>query len=562
VKSTSAVQRHRLLSLAAGFAVVAAGAASLSACGGGDDTPAPPPAPAPPPVAAQPLACDISSFSGFSVANATVDAASAVAAGSYTPTGSRTALTNMPAFCKVNGTTSSAPDSLVHYEMWIPDVSAWNGKLVVTGNGGYAPDPNYSDMQHALQRGFATMVGDTGHTSEDLLFVINHPQKIVDWGTSSVHDITVAGKVVLAHMQAADATRSYYYGCSTGGHQAYAEVQRYPTDFDGVVACDPGNNRVALNAEFMNRFLAIHATNDNTTPLLTTAKVRLVTTAAIAACDALDGVTDGVIGDPRVCTSDKFDVTTLACAPGATNTSSCLLPAELTAVQKIYAGPLNPATHTAVYPGPVVGSESGWASYWGETNTDAPGTTEPTRSDFWRFWVFNNPDWNWWTFDYNRDMTFAWGIVGPKVDQVNPDISAFKANGSKLITYQGWADPVVNPLDTIAYYNAVLAKQGSQAEMDNFFRLFMVPGMGHCSGGVGSTNFGNQGGPSPVIDPQHDVLAALDQWVDKGVPPDSIIASKVASGVAVQTRPLCTFPKKAVYSGTGSTDDATNFTCM
>ena len=288
-----------------------------------------------------------------------------------------------------------------------------------------------------------------------------------------MHDITVAGKVVLAHMQAADATRSYYYGCSTGGHQAYAEVQRYPTDFDGVVAGDPGNNRVALNAEFMNRFLAIHATNDNTTPLLTTAKVRLVTTAAIAACDALDGVTDGVIGDPRACTSAKFDVTTLACAPGATNTSSCLLPAELTAVQKIYAGPLNPATHTAVYPGPVVGSESGWASYWGETNTDAPGTTEPTRSDFWRFWVFNNPDWNWWTFDYNRDMTFAWGIVGPKVDQVNPDISAFKANGSKLITYQGWADPVVNPLDTIAYYNAVLAKQGSQAETDNFFRLFI-----------------------------------------------------------------------------------------
>jgi feruloyl esterase len=492
-----------------------------------------------------------------------VDAASAVAAGTYVATnvsGAQSTLTNMPAFCKVNGTTSSAPDSLVHYEMWVPS-SGWNGKLVVTGNGGYAPDANFSDMQHALQRGYATMVGDTGHTSEDLLFVIGHPQKIVDWGTSSVHDITVAGKQVLAHLQGSAATKSIYYGCSTGGHQAYAEVQRYPTDFDGVVAGDPGNNRVALNAEFMNRFLAIHATNDNATPLLTTAKVRLVTNAAIAACDSLDGVTDGVIGDPRVCTTAQFNVTSLACATGQ-DPSTCLLPAELSAVQKIYAGPVNPRTLAAVYPGPVVGSESGWASYWGETNASTPGTTEPTRSDFWRFWVFNNPDWNWWTFNFDRDMTYAWDTVGPKVDQVNPDISAFKANGSKLITYQGWADPVVNPLDTVAYYNAVLAKQGSQAEMDKFFRLFMVPGMGHCSGGVGSTNFGNQGGPSPVVDAQHDVLAAMDQWVTQGTAPDSIIASKVSAGATVQTRPLCPFPRKAVYKGSGSTDDATNFSCQ
>ena len=551
-------RQRRLAHLATAFATIAAGTASLTACGGGDDNNTPAPAPAP--VAATPLACATASFADLTLDHATVDTVTAVPAGSYTPTGARSPLTGMPAFCKINGTTSSTADSLVHYELWVPDPTTWNGKLVVTGNGGYAPDANYSDMQHALQRGYATMVGDTGHTSEDLLFAIGHPQKIVDWGTSSVHDITVAGKAVLAHLQAAAASYSLYYGCSTGGHQAYAEVQRYPNDFDGVVAGDPGNNRVALNAEFMNRFLANHATNDNTTPILTAAKVRLVTAAAIAACDALDGVSDGVIGDPRVCTSDKFNAASLACAPGA-DPSTCLSPTELGAVQKIYAGPLNQVTHVDVYPGPVVGSESGWSSYWGEANSAAPGTQEPTRADFWRYWVFDNPDWNWWTFDFNRDMTYAWAKVGPMVDQVNPDISAFKAHGGKLLTYQGWADPVVNPLDTIAYYNKVLALQGSQAAQDSFFRLFMAPGMGHCSGGVGPANFGNQGGPSPTVDPAHDVLAAMDQWVVKGIAPDSIIASKVSGTTTTQTRPLCAYPKKAIYGGTGSTDDAANFTC-
>jgi len=557
MKSIQAVQRRGLRHLVPRFAMTIVGISVLAACGGGGSNgiaftspQQSPPQPSSPAQTDAPLSCDLSSFASLKFQNATVDAVAAEPAGAYTPPG-RTALADMPAFCKINGTTSSTTDSLVHFELWVPTAPGWNGKLVVTGNGGYAPDLNYADMAHALQRGFATMAGDTGHTSEDLLFVIGHPQKIVDWGTSSVHDITVAGKSILAKLQAQAVSRSYYYGCSTGGHQGYAEVQRYPNDFDGVIAGDPGNNRTALNAEFMNRFLANHATNDNTTPLLTTAKVKLVTQAAVAACDALDGVTDGVISDPRACGTDKFDVTTLLCTAG--DAPNCLTAPQLAAVQKIYAGAVNPRTHATIYPGPVVGTEAGWASYW--------GTTEPTRADFWRYWVFDNPDWNWWTFDFDRDMTYAWAKVGPMVDQINPDISAFKAHGGKLITYQGWADPVVNPLDTINYYQQVNALQGSQAQTDSFFRLFMVPGMGHCSGGAGATNFGNQGGPAPVIDAAHDVLAALDRWVESGTAPDSIIASKMSGATVIQTRPLCPFPRKAIYKGTGSTDDATNFTC-
>jgi len=523
---------------------------AVTACGGGDDTPV---VAAPAPVI-QALACTTQAVGTVSLSAATIDSATAVPAGSYTPIGSNTALTNLPASCVVAATATPTGDSIIHFQVWVPVGAAWNGKIVVTGNGGYSPALSYSDMAYAMRQGYAVVGGDTGHQStnpNDMLFGVNHPEKIIDWGTRSIHAITAPAKAIVAGLQAKGATKSYYYGCSTGGHQGYAEVQQYPDDFDGVIAGDPGNNRTALNAEFMWRFLSNHAPNDNTTPILTNAKATLVTNSAIAACDALDGVTDGVIGDPRACTTAKFNVDSLLC-PGA-DAATCLTAPQLASVKKIYQGPVNPGAGTNIYPGLVVGSESGWSAYW--------GTTEPTRTDFWRYWVFDNPDWNWWTFDFNRDYAYSLAKVSSYVDQNNPNISAFKARGGKLMTYQGWADPVVNPYDTIAYYNKVLAAQGSQAETDKFFRLYMVPGMGHCSGGPGPANFGNQGGQSPIVDASHDILSALDAWVMLGTVPDSIIASKVTAGATVRTRPICSFPKKETYKGSGSTDDAANFTC-
>ena len=532
--------------------------ATLSACGGGDDgivvgntTTTTPSTPA----AAVAKACDMSSFADLKLEGATVTSVATVAANSYKPAGSSTAIANLGAFCQVKGQATPTSDSLVNFEIWVP-ADGWNGKLVTTGNGGYSPALSYSDMAYAMRQGYAVMGGDTGHQSVDpneMFWGVGHPEKIKDWGTRSIHAITVPGKAIVAQLQGKAASRSYYYGCSTGGHQGYAEVQNYPTDFDGVIAGDPGNNRVALNAEFLWRFQSNRTPADNSgTVILTSAKARLITQKAVAACDSLDGVTDGVIADPRACTSSVFNIDSLQCT-GA-DAADCLTTAQIAAAKKIYQGPQNSRTHAQIYPGLVVGSESGWSAYW--------GGTAPTRSDFWALWSFDNPNWDWWTFDWDRDLTYTQAKLSPLVDQVNPNIGAFKANGGKLITYQGWADPVVNPMDTIAYYNQVNTAQGSQAATDSFFRLFMVPGMGHCNGGTGPVAFGNQGGPVPNPTPANDVLMAMDRWVDKGIAPDSIVASKVTSGAVTATRPLCAYPKKAVYNGSGSTDDAANFSCQ
>lgn len=516
-----------------------------TACGGGGDDA--------PPTTATPLACDASALAAVGLSGATLVGATSIPAGTYTPTGGP-AQANLPAFCRMTARATPTTDSLINFEVWVPAGAAWNGKMVVTGNGGYSPALNHGDMAYAMRQGYAVVGGDTGHQGDPnaMFWGVGHPEKITDWGSRSIHAITGPARSLVGGLTARSPSRAYYYGCSTGGHQGYAQIQRYPEDFDGVIAGAPGNNRTRLNVEFMHRFLSNRATNTNSPVILTSAKAALITQRAIAACDALDGVTDGVITDPRACGGAQFDVGSLQCA-GADD-GTCLTADQVAVARKIYEGPKNRRTGEQIYPGLPVGTESGWSAYW--------GSTEPVRADYWRLWVFENPQWNWWSFDYDRDLAFADAKIGPRVDQTNADIAAFKARGAKAIVYQGWQDPVVNAIDTIAYYDRVKALQGSQAEADSFFRLFMVPGMGHCSGGAGATNFGNQGGPSPTPSADHDVLMALDRWVENGIAPDRLIATRVVGGAAVRTRPLCTHPKQAVYSGSGSSDDAANFTCQ
>jgi feruloyl esterase len=484
---------------------------------------------------------------------------SVVPAGTFRASTSGQPLANLPTFCRVQASVQTSADSTVTFEVWIPE--RWNGKLVVTGNGGYGNVPGYRDMGNALAQGYAAAGGDTGHqtpTPDDLLWGVGHPERILDWGSRSIHAVAGPARRLVELGGGASVRRAYFYGCSTGGHQAYAEIQRYPGDFDGVVAGAPGNNRVRLNAAFLWQFLANHE-RGSSSPILPPTKLPVVTRAVVAACDGLDGVTDGVVDDPRGC---RFDPTSLLCKDA--DAADCLTAAQVAAVKKMYEGPKNPRTGEQVYPGWPPSSEaltsqpdgrpgSGWQQYW--------GTTEPTRANFWRHWVFGNPNYDWWAFDFDRDLRIADEKVGPLVDQVNPDLSPFKAKGGKVLVYQGWQDPVVNAFDTVAYYERVRARQGSQAKTDEFFRLFLVPGMGHCSGGTGTTLFGNQGGTPPLADADHDILAALDAWVEKGAAPARIIASRAEGGKTVRTRPLCPYPTKAVYSGKGSTDDAASFTC-
>jgi feruloyl esterase len=501
--------------------------------------------------------CQPSSLERVSLDNASIRSIETVPPGGLAARGAQS-VPGLPAFCRVQ---AIAPDSLINFEVWIPSVALWNGKLVTTGNGGYGNALSYRDMSSALLQGYAAVGGDTGHqtaTSDDLLWGVGHPERITDWGSRSIHAIVEPARLIVSALQGKPVRRSYFNGCSTGGHQGYAEIQRYPADFDGVIAGAPGNNRVRLNVGFLWQFLANHQRPDNATPIIPASKLPLITKAVVAACDANDGVADGVVDDPRTC---RFDPATLLCP--AEDQAGCLTAAQGAALNKMYAGARNPRTGEQIYPGwpkssealtvsPGGAPQSGWQQYW--------GGSEPTRANFWRHWVFENAKWDWWTLDFDRDLELADRRVGGRVDQTNPDISAFKARGGKAIVYNGWQDPVVNPLDTIAYYEKVKARQGSQAQIDSFFRLFLVPGMGHCSGGPGATNFGNQAQP-PVVDADHDLLSALDAWVEKGSAPDRIIASRVVNGAAVRTRPLCRYPTKAVYTGSGSTDTAANFVC-
>jgi feruloyl esterase len=494
------------------------------------------------------------------IERATVTAASIVPAGSFTPPGARAPMADLPAFCRVQGSTTPTAGSLINFEVWIPET--WNSKIVATGNGGYSNVPSYRDMAFALGQGYAAVGGDTGHqtpTPDDLVWGVGHPARIEDWGSRSIHAIIGPAKRIVTAVRNTKPTRAYYYGCSTGGHQGYAEMQRYPQDFDGVIAGAPGNNRIRLNAGFLWQFLANHRPGDNVTPIIPASKLPLITQAVVSACDANDGVTDGVVDDPRSC---RFDPSSLRCT--GDEAASCLTDAQVVALTKMYAGAKDARTGEPIYPGWPKSSEaltasatgqplSGWHAYW--------GNTEPTRAAFWRLWVFDNPNWDWWTFEFRRDVEVADRKVGALIDQINPDLTAFKAGGGKAIVYQGWQDPVVNAIDTIAYYEQVRSRQGSQQDIDRFFRLFLVPGMGHCSGGTGTTNFGNQGSPAPVVDAQHDLLSALDAWVEKGLAPDRIIASRVVDKRVVRTRPLCSYPKKAVFAGQGSQDAASSFIC-
>ena len=370
--------------------------------------------------------------------------------------------------------------------------------------------------------------------------------------------MTESAKLIIRDYSGALPKHSFFMGCSTGGHQALSEAQRFPADYDGVVAGDPGNNRVHLNVGFLWAFAATHDANGAT--ILSTSKLPLINKAALAACDAADGITDGIISDPQAC---HFDPGVLLCK--AEENEQCLTEPQVAAARKVYAGPKNRSTGEQIIAGYSPGSESPagdtWAGGWKTYITDPK---EPMRLDFWRYWVFDDPKWDWRKFDYDRDVVYA----DAKLEAVNatsPDLNALRSRDGKIVMYSGWADPTGPPLDAVDYYKRVEQAAG-QKKTESFFRLFMVPGMAHCGGGPGPNLFGGFGPPSPTsaeirTDPQHDVLSALVQWVEKGAAPDYIIASHVSDNRVDRTRPICPYPKVARWSGSGSSDDAKNFTC-
>lgn len=479
---------------------------------------------------------DCAELASLALAHTEITAAEAVAAGGFTVPGqgfgaaaTNEALAKLPAFCRVAAVSRPTGDSEIGIEVWLP-ATGWNGKLQSVGNGGWAGSISYSALASAVAAGFAAASTDTGHRGGSVEFALGHPEKLVDFAHRAVHEMTVAAKAIVAARYERPQELAYFAGCSTGGRQALTEAQRYPDDYDGIVAGAAAYYPTHLQGmQVWTAAIAHRAAGAALDP----AQFELVNDAAVAACDTIDGVQDGVIENPLEC---SFDPGTLVCDGGTTQ--ACLSPAQAETVRMIYAGPTT-ASGESLFPGLTRGSERGWRTLSG----DAPlGLADDT----YRHLVFDDPSWDFRTLDAERDFAVAVERIGPLMNAADPDLEPFIAGGGKLLIYHGWNDPGIPAMASVRYYDAVVDTLGAHRAADTV-RLFMVPGMNHCGGGVGTDRF--------------DAVSALDRWRTTGRPPSRIEAARVVDGETVRTRPLCPFPQTAVYDGTGDSDDAGNFVC-
>lgn len=464
----------------------------------------------------------------------TITAAEMVAAGPYQQPGGRggaqAAPVMLPAHCRVFAVLTPSADSHIEMELWMPAGADWNGKYQAVGGGGWAGSISFGAMAGALREGYATSSTDTGHKGGNAQFALGHPEKIVDFGYRAIHEMTVVSKALVETFYGSAARYSYFNGCSTGGRQALMEAQRYPEDYDGIVAGAPANNHIHLHVAGTARAIdIIHIPGDHA---LTRAKQDFLNKAVLDACDALDKVKDGLLNDPRRC---HFDPESLLC--NGADSDTCLTAPQIAAVKRTYADTVT-KDGTVVWTGFEPGSEAGLGVI-GQA-------TEPRGGlDSIKILGYQDPDWDWHQFDLDRDLARTVEKAG-FINAGNPDLSAFKAHGGKLLLYHGWNDQAIPPGNTINYYNSVLQTMGPQ--QNGWLRLFMIPGMQHCGGGPGPNQF--------------NYMGALERWREAGRAPDSLVGSHVTNSRVDMTRPVCAYPAPAEYSGTGSTNDAASFSCV
>jgi len=453
----------------------------------------------------------------FSVTTATVVAASADA----------------PEYCRVVGLIQ--PE--IRFEVGLP--SAWNGRLYMFGNGGYAGEAleatgRVATARRALARGFATAQMNTGHDAavEPLATFAASPQKLVDYAYRGMHVTALTAKRILQSYYDAAARRSYFDGCSTGGRQGLISAQRFPDDFDGIVVGAPVLNFSGTMISYLAIQRALAAAP------IPASKLKALGDAVYARCDEADGLKDGLIDDPRRCTfSASTDVP--RCANDGDG-PACFTSAQLRTLDAIYGAIARNGAQ--FFPGWPVGAEAAWAPWF-------VSTQQPIQIAFAETFFKNiafgrpNPKYDWMTFNIDADLDKI-EAAHQLLDATDPDLSRFKAHGGKIVSYYGWADPALNPLMGVGYFESVAKKMGAT---DDFYRLFMVPGMNHCGGGIGPNTF--------------DAFTPLVEWVEKGTAPASIVASRIADGKVVRTRPLCPYPQVAIYKGSGSVDDAASFAC-
>jgi hypothetical protein len=501
------------------------------------------------------------SLSGLSLSNTTIVSAQSVPAGPFTvpsPNPQQPAESvQLPAFCRVVGVIKPTADSDIRFEVWMPS-SNWNGKFDGVGNGGFAGAINYSDIADALRAGFATASTDTGHEASeiDARWAFHHPEKIVDFGYRAIHLTNVIGKSIVQNFYGSKPRYSYFSWCSNGGRQALMEAQRFPEDYNGIIAGAPANFWTHLIAGSM---WDSQAEFDDPAGYIPPNKLPAISDAVLAACDAQDGIKDGILNDPRKC---HFRPETLLCT--GPDAPTCLTAPQVATLKKFYAGPTN-AKGEQIFPGNMPGGElgpNGWAA-WITGPTPEKTADFLFGTQFFSNFIFNNPAWDYRTFNFSSDVQLADKKMARTLNATDPDLKAFKARGGKLIIFHGWDDPAISPINTVNYYESVIAKMGRQ-QTESFIRLYMVPGMQHCFGGPGPNSFGWLAAPD--ADPSHSIFSSLEQWVEKGVPPGTVIATKYALSsnsalVVKMTRPLCPYPEVTQYKGTGDIHDAANFVC-
>jgi feruloyl esterase len=467
--------------------------------------------------------------------NTTIVSATTVAAGAFEPPVAAkgkqaTSYKNLPAFCRVVATLAPSADSSIQIEVWLPENARWNGSLQSVGNGAWAGSISHSAMATALIDGYATASTDTGHVGNTPNFITGHPEKVIDFSYRAIHEMTVAAKRIIASNYGRPPLKSYFNGCSTGGRQALTEVQRYPGDYDGIIAGASANYTTHLQGA---QVWTTTVVNRDPASMIPASKYAMLHEAALKACDGLDGVKDGVIENPMKC---KFDPRSLVCK-GA-DTPTCLTSAQAEAARLTYQGPRD-AKGASLFPGLEPGSETGW-------NTLSSSRPMALAAEVYKFLVFGDPNWNYLTFEAGRDIARAEQTTGALMDSIDPNLRPFFYRGGKLLMYHGWADPGIAPRNSVNYYQSVIKTVG-RTMADDGIRLFMVPGMGHCAGGDGTSTF--------------NLMSAMRSWAEEGHAPHEIPASRVRDGKTDRTRPLCAYPTTAHYDGSGSTDEAANFSC-
>jgi feruloyl esterase len=481
------------------------------------------------------------SVASLSLPDGKIASATLVAAGAFTPPGGGMMMggpgglavfKSAPAFCRVAATLTPTPDSDIKIEVWMP-AENWNGKLVGVGNGVWAGSISYSALAEPLAKGYATVATDTGHVGSgmDGKFAVGHKEKLIDFGYRAIHEMTVKAKAFIAAYYGRKEQRSLWVSCSTGGRQGLMEAYRYPADYNGISSMAPANPMVGLMIASLWTGYAAIKDDSHRFPMN---KITAVRKAFIAQCDEKDGLKDGIVSDPEHC---SFDPGTIQCKEG--NGADCPTAAQVEALRDIYGGVKNPRTGEKVFAGFQPGSEQQLMALIGGKEPF------PVAQSFFRDLVFSNPQWDFTSYDYDKDLAATAKAGSDILDVPSNGLVKFINGGGKLLLSHGWSDGLIPASNTVAFYKSMTAKM-KQKKAAESVRLFMLPGVGHCGGG-----------DAPSVT---DMLSIIDQWVETGKAPDRIIASDPPDQKPM-SRPICPYPQIAKYKGSGSTDDAVNFEC-